>query len=76
LAAGAASQRTENPYVHDGFNRQRPRRSRRDGKRVPDANYLSHFYDPDRGGVILNPFDPDAVKWNLLGEITSDQDVD
>jgi type IV secretory pathway TraG/TraD family ATPase VirD4 len=42
----------------------------------PDGGYLSHFYDPDRGDVILNPFDPDAVKWNLLGEITSDHDVD
>src|ERR1700726_3157887 len=42
----------------------------------PDGGYLSHFYDPDRGDVILNPFEPDAVKWNLLGEITSDHDVD
>jgi hypothetical protein len=42
----------------------------------PDGGYLSHFYDPDRGDVILNPFDPDAVRWNLLGEITSDHDVD
>ncbi len=42
----------------------------------PDGGYLSHFYDADRGDVILNPFDPDAVKWNLLGEITSDHDVD
>jgi type IV secretory pathway TraG/TraD family ATPase VirD4 len=42
----------------------------------PDGGYLSHFYDPDRGDVILNPFDPDAVKWNLLGEIASDHDVD
>jgi len=42
----------------------------------PDGGYLSHFYDPDRGDVILNPFDPDAVKWNLLGEIRSDHDVD
>jgi type IV secretory pathway TraG/TraD family ATPase VirD4 len=30
----------------------------------------------DRGDVILNPSDPDAVKWNLLGEITNDYDVD
>jgi type IV secretory pathway TraG/TraD family ATPase VirD4 len=42
----------------------------------PDGGYLSHFYDPDRGDVILNPFEPDAVKWNLLGEITTDHDVD
>jgi type IV secretory pathway TraG/TraD family ATPase VirD4 len=42
----------------------------------PDGGYLSHFYDPSRGDVILNPFEPDAVKWNLLGEITNDYDVD
>jgi Type IV secretion-system coupling protein DNA-binding domain len=42
----------------------------------PDGGYLSHFYDRDRGDVILNPFEPDAVKWNLLGEITTDHDVD
>src|ERR1700722_6677634 len=42
----------------------------------PDGGYLNHFYDPGRGDVILNPFDPDSVKWNLLGEITNDHDVD
>jgi hypothetical protein len=42
----------------------------------PDGGYLSHFYDADRGDVILNPFDPDSMKWNLLGEITNRYDVD
>ena len=42
----------------------------------PDGGYLSHFYDAQRGDVILNPFDPESVKWNLLGEITNDYDVD
>jgi type IV secretory pathway TraG/TraD family ATPase VirD4 len=42
----------------------------------PDGGYLSHFYNADRGDVILNPFDPDSVKWNLLGEIRNDYDVD
>ena len=42
----------------------------------PDGGYLSHFYNAERGDVILNPFDPDSVKWNLLGEITNDYDVD
>jgi len=42
----------------------------------PDGGYLRHFYDADRGDVILNPFDPDSVKWNLLGEISNDYDVD
>ena len=42
----------------------------------PDAGYLSHFFNADRGDVILNPFDGDSVKWNLLAEITNDYDVD
>jgi type IV secretory pathway TraG/TraD family ATPase VirD4 len=42
----------------------------------PDGTYLSQFFDAQRGDVILNPFDPDSVKWNLLGEIATDQDVD
>lgn len=42
----------------------------------PDGGYLNHFYDAGRGDVILNPFDPDSKKWNLLGEITNDYDVD
>jgi type IV secretory pathway TraG/TraD family ATPase VirD4 len=42
----------------------------------PDGGYLSHFYDAERGDVILNPFEPDSMKWNLLGEITNEYDVD
>lgn len=42
----------------------------------PDGGYLRHFYNAERGDVILNPFEPDSVKWNLLGEITTDYDVD
>lgn len=42
----------------------------------PDGGYLSHFYNKDRGDVILNPFDPGSEKWNLLGEVTNDYDVD
>jgi type IV secretory pathway TraG/TraD family ATPase VirD4 len=30
----------------------------------------------DRGDVILNPFDADAHKWDLFGEITNDYDVE
>jgi len=41
----------------------------------PDGGYLRRFYDPDRD-VILNPFDPDARKWDLFGEITNSYDVD
>ncbi|HEY0746516.1 MAG TPA: type IV secretion system DNA-binding domain-containing protein [Steroidobacteraceae bacterium] len=42
----------------------------------PDGGYLKHFYDADRGDVMLNPFEPDSLKWNLLGEITNAYDVD
>src|SRR5882724_1901038 len=42
----------------------------------PDGGYLNNFYDATRGDIILNPFDPDSVKWNLLGEIKSEYDVD
>ncbi len=42
----------------------------------PDGGYLRNFYNPDRGDIILNPFDPDSVKWTLVGEIQSDYDVE
>jgi Type IV secretion-system coupling protein DNA-binding domain len=41
----------------------------------PDGGYLSRFYDPARGDVILNPFDGDAHKWDLFSEIINDYDV-
>jgi hypothetical protein len=41
----------------------------------PDAGYLRRFYNETRD-VILNPFDPDARKWDLFGEITNDYDVE
>jgi hypothetical protein len=41
----------------------------------PDGGYLRRFYDASRD-VILNPFDPDARKWDLFGEITNDYDVE
>jgi hypothetical protein len=42
----------------------------------PDYGYLNRFYDPDRGDVILNPFDSEARKWDLFGEITEAYDID
>jgi type IV secretory pathway TraG/TraD family ATPase VirD4 len=42
----------------------------------PDAGYLRRFYRPDRGDVVLNPFDPRSVKWDLFSEIKSDYDVE
>jgi type IV secretory pathway TraG/TraD family ATPase VirD4 len=42
----------------------------------PDAGYLTRFYDPGRGDVILNPFDPRAHAWNLYGELAAAHDVE
>jgi type IV secretory pathway TraG/TraD family ATPase VirD4 len=42
----------------------------------PDAGYLQRFYRPDRGDVVLNPFDQRSVKWDLFAEINSVYDVD
>jgi len=42
----------------------------------PDAGYLNRYYDPQRGDVILNPFDPEAHKWDLFGEISEDYDIE
>jgi type IV secretory pathway TraG/TraD family ATPase VirD4 len=42
----------------------------------PDGGYLARFYDAARGDVILNPFDGDARKWDLFGEVTNDYDVE
>ena len=42
----------------------------------PDAGYLHSFHDRLRGDVILNPFEPDSVKWNLFAEIDTAYDVE
>ena len=42
----------------------------------PDGGYLNRFYDPARGDVILNPFDPRAHTWNLYGELIASHDVE
>ena len=42
----------------------------------PDGGYLMHSYDPARGDVILNPFDPRSRKWDLLGEIRNPYDFE
>lgn len=42
----------------------------------PDGGYLARFYDPDRGDVILNPFDTRAHRWDLYGELDQPHDVE
>jgi len=41
----------------------------------PDGGYLSRFYDPARGDVILNPFDRRSAVWDLFAEIRADYDT-
>jgi len=42
----------------------------------PDGGYLQRFYRPDRGDVVLNPFDARSVKWDPFSEIKSAYDVE
>ena len=42
----------------------------------PDSGYLNNFFNAERGDVILNPFETDSAKWNLLDEIITDYDAD
>jgi len=42
----------------------------------PDGGYLSRFYDPRRGDVILNPFDARSLKWDVFAELRNPYDVD
>ncbi len=42
----------------------------------PDGGYLQRFYDPQRGDVILNPFDTRSVRWDLFREIRNPYDFE
>ncbi len=42
----------------------------------PDGGYLRHFYDAARGDVILNPFEPASVRWDLFAELSEAHDVE
>jgi len=42
----------------------------------PDGGYLRRLRAPLRGDVILNPFEPESVRWDLFGEIADDYDVE
>jgi Type IV secretion-system coupling protein DNA-binding domain len=42
----------------------------------PDGGYLRRFYRPDRGDVVLNPFDERSVRWDLFSEIKNGYDVE
>lgn len=38
----------------------------------PDGGFLSRFYDPARGDVILNPFDARSAAWDMMAEVPND----
>jgi type IV secretory pathway TraG/TraD family ATPase VirD4 len=42
----------------------------------PDGCYLARFHQRGRGDVILNPFEPDSVKWDPFAELGERWDVD
>jgi hypothetical protein len=42
----------------------------------PDGGYLARFKDTSRGDIVLNPFEPESLKWNLFGEINNAYDID
>ena len=42
----------------------------------PDGAYLDRFHTRPRGDVILNPFEPRALKWNPFAELTAPEDPD
>jgi type IV secretory pathway TraG/TraD family ATPase VirD4 len=42
----------------------------------PDGGYLARFHLRRRGDVILNPFEPDSVRWDPFAELGERWDVD
>jgi type IV secretory pathway TraG/TraD family ATPase VirD4 len=42
----------------------------------PDGGYLTRFHDRYRGDVVLNPFEPNSVRWDLFAEIQNSYDVE
>jgi len=42
----------------------------------PDGGYLQRFYDPHRGDMILNPFDPRSARWDPFAELRDPYDAD
>ncbi len=42
----------------------------------PDGGYLARLSRRFRGDVALNPFEPEAVRWDLFAEISSSYDIE
>lgn len=42
----------------------------------PDGGYCARFYQPRRGDVLLNPFEPRSAKWDPFAELQAPWDVE
>ena len=42
----------------------------------PDGSYLQRFHNRLRGDIVLNPFEPESVKWDLFAEVDNDYDTE
>jgi type IV secretory pathway TraG/TraD family ATPase VirD4 len=42
----------------------------------PYGGYLACFYNRYRGDVVLNPFEPNSVKWDVFAELRNSYDVE
>lgn len=42
----------------------------------PDGSYQKRYYTPERGDQLLNPFNPQAARWDLFAEIQQLHDAD
>lgn len=42
----------------------------------PDGAYLARFYQPYRGDLVLNPFEPGAARWDPCAEIQAPYDAE
>ena len=41
-----------------------------------DGSYVARYYRPERGDIILNPFDARCAYWNPFSDVRSDSDAD
>jgi len=42
----------------------------------PDAGYLAQLYRRYRGDIVLNPFEPESMKWDPFAEVSNAYDID
>jgi type IV secretory pathway TraG/TraD family ATPase VirD4 len=42
----------------------------------PDGGYMARFFDRQRGDIVLNPFEPQSLRWDWFAEIRDPYDVE